>query len=84
MAQQREAEATGAEVTYMQYIPDSEEQLKEAGIDNIDIAQDVDDYRTERGHHTNAINRCRQMSMGDVAGFDAFHLAESTIIYCSG
>lgn len=79
VAQQREAEATGAEVAYTQYIPDSEEQLKEAGIDDIDISQAVDYYRTDRGHHANSINRYRQISIGDIAGFDAFHLADKLL-----
>ncbi|MEJ7540444.1 alpha/beta hydrolase [Staphylococcus intermedius] len=79
VAQQREAEATGAEVSYTQYIPDSEEQLKEAGINDIDIVQAVNYYRTDRGHHANAINRYRQISIGDIAGFDAFHLADKLL-----
>ncbi|MCU5746786.1 alpha/beta hydrolase [Staphylococcus sp. SQ8-PEA] len=79
LAKQREAEATGDDVAYTQYIPDSEEQRQQAGINDIDIEQAVDYYRTERGYHENSINRYRLLSNIEVAGFDAYHLVDKLL-----
>lgn len=79
IAQQREAEATGADPAYTQYIPDSEEQRQQANANDIDIKQAVDYYQTERGNHPNSINRFRVISTGEIAGFDAYHLADKLL-----
>ncbi|NWK84757.1 alpha/beta hydrolase [Staphylococcus sp. GSSP0090] len=79
LADQREAEATGADVAYTQYIPDSEEQRQQAGINDIDIEQAVDYYRTDRGYNENSINRYRLLSNIEVAGFDAYHLVDKLL-----
>lgn len=79
IAKQREAEATGADTAYTQYIPDSEEQRQQAKANDIDVVQAVDYYRTERGSHPNAINRFRVTSTGEIAGFDALNLADQLL-----
>lgn len=79
IAQQREAEATGSAVAYTQYIPDSEEQRQQAAANDIDVVQAVDYYQTDRGDHPNSTNRFRVTSTGDIAGFDAFHLADKLL-----
>lgn len=79
IAQQREAEATGSGPAYTQYIPDSEEQRQQAKANDIDIKQAVDYYQTERGNHPNVINRFRVTSTGEIAGFDAYHLADKLL-----
>lgn len=79
IAQQREAEASGSEVAYTQYIPDSEEQRQQATANDIDVVQAVDYYQTDRGDHPNSTNRFRVTSTGDIAGFDAFHLADKLL-----
>ena len=79
IAEQREAEAKGAEAAYTQYIPDSEEQRQQAGAEDIDIVQAVDYYQTDRGNHPNSTNRFRVVSTGEIAGFDACHLADKLL-----
>lgn len=79
LADQREAEATGAEVAYTPYIPDSEARRQQAGTNDIDIEQAVDYYRTNRGYHENSINRYRLLSNIEIAGFDAYHLVDKLL-----
>lgn len=80
LAKQREAEATGAaEAEYTPYIPDSQEQRKEAGIEDVDVEQAIDYYKTERGQHENSINRYRLLSTIEIAGFDAYHLVDKLL-----
>ncbi|KTT83197.1 alpha/beta hydrolase [Mammaliicoccus sciuri] len=79
LAIQREAEATGADVSYTQYIPDSEEQRQQANANDIDVKQAVDYYRTDRGYNENSINRYRLLSNIEIAGFDAYHLVDKLL-----
>lgn len=79
IAQQREAEATGSDAAYTKYIPDSEEQRQQVDDDDIDVVQAVDYYQTERGNNPNSTNRFRVISTGEIAGFDAFHLADKLL-----
>nr|WP_307725047.1 alpha/beta hydrolase [Staphylococcus carnosus] len=79
VAEQREAEAKGGEQALMPYAPDSEAQRKELGLDDIDIKEAVDYYRTDLGYHENVTNRYRVIDQADVIGFDAYHLADKLL-----
>lgn len=79
VAAQREKEAVGGDVVYVPYIPNSETERAAAGLDDVDIVQAVDYYRTPRGQHENAKNKMRMTSTGEIMGFDAYHLADKLL-----
>lgn len=83
IGKQRTAEARGAEPLINTWIPNSEEERKQAGMDDIDLVQAVDYYRTPRGQNECAPNRLRFTSLGSVLAFDAFHLVEELLIHPS-
>lgn len=76
---QRTAEARGAEHAETVYIPRSKAELAAAGIQDIDIAQAVDYYTTERGQKPGSPNRLNVTSVGAAYSWDAFHLAEKLL-----
>ena len=76
IAQQRTAEARGAEPLIVGYIPGSEAERAQAGLDNIDIVEAVDYYTTPRGQQPGSPNKLRLTSTGAAVGWDAFHFAE--------
>ncbi|MCD7035957.1 alpha/beta hydrolase [Metabacillus sp. GX 13764] len=76
IAQQRTAEARGAEPMVTQWIPASHAEREEAGMTDIDIVGAVDYYRTPRGQNPNSPNKLKFTSIDSVIGFDAVHLAE--------
>lgn len=80
IGKQRTAEARGAEPLINTWIPNSEEERKQAGMDDIDVIQAVDYYRTPRGQNECAPNKLRFTSLGSVLAFDAFHLVEELLI----
>ncbi|MGG3622394.1 alpha/beta hydrolase [Bacillus gobiensis] len=77
IAQQRTAEARGAEPMVTQWIPNSHAERE--GMSDIDLVGAVDYYRTPRGQSPNSPNKLKFTSMDSVIGFDAFHLAESLL-----
>ena len=79
IGKQRTAEARGAEPRIDNWIPNSEAERKQAGMDDIDVVQAVDYYRTPRGQNECAPNRLRFTSLGSVLAFDAFHLVEELL-----
>ncbi|MBB6634131.1 alpha/beta hydrolase [Cohnella thailandensis] len=79
VAQQRTAEARGAEPLVTQWIPNSHAEREEAGMTDIDLVGAVDYYRTPRGQSPNSPNKLKFTSVDSVIGFDAFHLAESLL-----
>ncbi|MBD1382838.1 alpha/beta hydrolase [Metabacillus arenae] len=79
IAQQRTAEARGAEPMVTQWIPNSHAEREEAGMSELDLVGAVDYYRTPRGQNPNSPNKLKFTSMDSVIGFDAFHLAESLL-----
>jgi uncharacterized protein len=79
IAQQRTAEARGAEPIVTQWIPNSHAEREEAGMSDIDLVGAVDYYRTSRGQSSNSPNKLKFTSMDSVIGFDAFHLVESLL-----
>ena len=78
-ARMRTAEARGGEAAVQQWIPETPEAAREAGIVSGDVAEAVDYFRTPRGQHPNSVNRLRSISNAWVVGFDAFHQVESLL-----
>ncbi len=76
VAARRTAQARGAEALIIGYIPNSQEERIKAGMNDIDIREAVDYYKTPRGESPNSPNRLRFDSLDKVIAFDAFHLAE--------
>lgn len=76
IAYQRTAQARGAEVKIIGYIPNSQQERVAAGMNDIDIVEAVDYYKTPRGQSSNSPNLLRFDSLDKVMAFDAFHLAE--------
>lgn len=76
IAKQRTAEARGAEPLIVGYIPNSVTECEKAGINDIDVIEAVQYYRTGRGQQPGSQNRLRLTSTGAAVGWDAFHFAE--------
>ena len=76
IAAQRTAEARGAEPFITQYIPNSQAEREQAGIQDIDIQEAIDYYKTPRGQAEGSPNKLRFSGLAAAVGFDAFHLAE--------
>lgn len=79
IAKQRTAEARGSEPLVTHWIPNSVEERQEAGIEDIDLVQAVEYYRTSRGQDECAPNKLRFTSLASVLAFDAFHLVEELL-----
>lgn len=79
IAKQRTAEAKGAEPLITQWIPNSPEELQAAGYTDIDYLEAVDYYRTSRGQSAFSPNKLRFISLANILGFDALHLAEKLL-----
>ena len=73
---QRTAEANGAEPMITNWTPCSAEEAKEAGINEMDMLEAIDYYRTPRGEFPTSNNKLLFTSMSNLVMFDAFHLAE--------
>lgn len=76
IAKQRTAQARGTEPAITVYRPNSQEDRKAAGMNDIDIIEAVDYYQTSRGQHPNSPNHLRVDSLDKAMAFDAFHLAD--------
>jgi fermentation-respiration switch protein FrsA (DUF1100 family) len=79
VGKQRTAEANGVEPMITNWLPNSPEEAKQAGVTELDIVEAVDYYRTPRGQQPTACNKLRFTSVGSVMVFDAFHLAEQLL-----
>ncbi|MFD1064882.1 alpha/beta hydrolase [Oceanobacillus locisalsi] len=79
IGEQRTAEANGADPLITQWIPNSQEEREQAGIDDIDIKEAIDYYKTSRGQSSNSPNKLKFTSMEKVLAFDAFHLADQLL-----
>ncbi|SFE66990.1 hypothetical protein SAMN05518672_10918 [Chitinophaga sp. CF118] len=73
---QRTAEANGADILITNWTPNSVEDAKQAGMDELDMLEAIDYYRTPRGQHPASCNKLRFTSLANLITFDAFHLAE--------
>ena len=76
VSSQRTAEAKGAEPMITNWTPNSAEEAIEAGINELDMLEAIDYYRTPRGEYPTANNKLLFNSMANLTKFDAFHLAE--------
>lgn len=79
IGKQRTAEARNGEPMLAPWVPNSPEERAQAGIEDIDIVEAVDYYRTPRGQNDCAPNKLRFTSLGSVLAFDAFHLVEDLL-----
>ncbi|WP_138751406.1 alpha/beta hydrolase [Paenibacillus sinopodophylli] len=76
VAQQRTAEARGADPLITQWVPSSHAEREAAGMTELDIVEAVDYYRTPRGQHPNSPNKLKFTTVDSIIAFDAFHLAD--------
>lgn len=76
VSQQRTEEANGAEKVINNWIPNTAEEAKQAGMEELDLLEAINYYRTPRGEHPNSCNKLLFTSMSNMIMFDAFHLAE--------
>ncbi|MET8811635.1 alpha/beta hydrolase [Streptomyces sp. NPDC004549] len=79
IAQQRTAEARGAEGRVDGFLPPSVEKATELGLVpplHIDMAEATEYYKTPRGAAPNGTNLSLFSSMAATVGYDAYHLAE--------
>ena len=79
IARQRTAEARGAEPLVITYIPDSQEEREKSGVNDIDIVEAINYYKTPRGQKPGSPNKLRFVSLDAAFGFDAFHLADQLL-----
>lgn len=79
IGRQRTAEARGGEPLIANWIPDSVEEREKAGMDDVDIVEAVDYYRTPRGQNECSPNKLRFTSLASVLAFDAFNLVEDLL-----
>lgn len=79
IGQQRTVEARGAEPMITNWIPNNQEEREQAGMDDVDVKQAVDYYRTPRGQNECAPNKLRFTSLANVLAFDAFNLVEELL-----
>lgn len=75
----RTAAAAGESIDPGMWIPDTEEQAKALGINDVDTLQAVRFYRTPRGYNENSTNRRHFTSDAMMLGYDAFHLADELL-----
>mgnify|MGYP003634391205 CR=1 FL=1 len=76
VSSQRTAEASGAEPMITNWTPNSAKEAKQAGINDMDMLEAIDYYRTPRGEYPTANNKLLFTSMANLIKFDAFHLAD--------
>lgn len=79
VGKQRTAEANGAEPLIVNWTPNSAEEAKEQGMDELDLLECIDYYRTPRGNHPRSSNQLLFTSFGNMVNFDAFHLADQLL-----
>lgn len=70
-ADQRTREAAGGESAYVPFSPPSLD-----GVEERDMREAYDYYRTARAQHPNSPSRFTTASLTRLVGYDAFHLAE--------
>lgn len=76
IAAQRTAEARGAQRHVIDYLPDSVETAKAAGITDIDVLGATDYYKTDRARQPNGATRGLLSFNGAAMAWDAFAHAE--------
>lgn len=76
---QRSAEAKGADLLTINMLPASVEEGKAAGIEDIDILEATDYYKTSRGQAVGGATSAVYSRLGVGIGWDAFYLAETLL-----
>ncbi|WDT88436.1 alpha/beta hydrolase [Streptomyces sp. SCSIO-PteL053] len=76
IAEQRTAEARGAEPRIDQYLPADPVAAEEQGVTEIDLAEATDYYRTDRGQQPGGRTEALFARQATSIGWDAFHRAE--------
>lgn len=79
IAQQRTVEARGGEAMMGQWIPNSQAEREAAGIDDIDIKEAVDYYKTPRGADEFSPNKVRYTSLALLLGYDPLNLVDKLL-----
>lgn len=79
MAEQRTAEARGEDTRVDDYLPDSVEAGKEAGVDDIDMLEATDYYKTDRGRTPGGATSSAFSRRAAAVGWDAFFDAEQLL-----
>lgn len=79
VAKQRTAEANGVEPLIVNWTPNSADEAKEQGMNEKDLLECIDYYRTQRGNHPRSSNQLLFTSFGNTINFDAFHLADQLL-----
>ncbi|HEX7869917.1 MAG TPA: alpha/beta hydrolase [Chryseobacterium sp.] len=79
VGKQRTAEANGAEPLISNWTPNSRQEAIDQGIDDQDLLEAIDYYRTPRGEHPRSSNQLLFTSFGNTVNFDAFHLADELL-----
>lgn len=76
IAEQRTAEARGAELQINPFLPPSVEAATAAGIKDIDVLEATEYYKTPRGEKPNGATSYLYSRSSAAMGWDAFYLAE--------
>lgn len=76
LADARIEEARSGKTIRVNWLPDTLDDATTAGLTDIDTAQAVTYYRTERGGNEHSTNRRLSRSDSLLLGYDAFHLAD--------
>lgn len=79
MAEQRTAEAKGAPHHVINYLPDSVEAGKQAGVSDIDVLEATDYYKSERGQQPNGATSGLFSFNSAAMSWDAFAHAETLL-----
>ncbi|ATL45485.1 alpha/beta hydrolase [Elizabethkingia sp. HX WHF] len=79
VAQQRSSEAKGRDLLTINMLPDSVEAGKQAGIEDIDVLEATDYYKTSRGQTQGGATSAVYSRIGIGMGWDAFHLCETLL-----
>jgi len=76
----RSAEVRGGDLLTINMLPDSVEAGKQAGIEDIDVLEATDYYKTPRGKAPGGATSAVYFCMGAGMGWDAFYLSEILLI----
>jgi len=76
MAKQRTAEAHGDQERIDNFLPATVEEAKKHGIDDIDVLEATDYYKTSRAQKPHGATQALFSHNAPAMGWDAFHLAE--------
>ncbi|UUC44425.1 alpha/beta hydrolase [Flavobacterium cerinum] len=79
IAAQRSAEAKGGDLLTINMLPESVAAGKAAGIEDIDILEATDYYKTSRGQTVGGATSAVYSRMSIGIGWDAFYLAETLL-----